>query len=1358
MTPEQVTQTIQDTIALLWPNNLLTPDQQTFVEEILRKVLFSKDLDDSLDFFHWQSQVTALEQDLTQRLASLPSPPETGATGANPATLRFALLLLYWVAAEVAEMKFDNLPARGELYQRGLTQAAAWALDAEGDPRVREQVLNLHVNLGVRLGQDGPEKNVSAEIEQYRRGLTQAAAWALDAEGDPRVREQVLKLHFNLGLSLGQDGPEKNVSAAIEQYRRGLTQAAAWALDAEGDPRVREQVLKLHVNLGVSLGQDGPEKNVSAAIEQYRRGLTQAAAWALDAEGDPRVREQVLNLHVNLGVSLGQDGPEKNVSAAIEQFRRGLDLALPRCNNPYCTPESLTAPPWLVKDTGENDPGVRFQLLRLYQVSTNAWYNLHHSHQVLALLPMVGLWTWAQAGKVSKDRIAEWSSVLDHWQLYLTTSPFFPNVTQAFQSLFHTLLDWHKDGMPNSLRLFKFVTTEKLLALSESLYALAQVEENQRTHIVYQELQNLANSSFVEDARAFPLQQQARYQQLTLLWQQLSLSPSSLAAPLECNKNYCTKEPLECNKNYCTKETTLECNKDYCTKEPLECNKNYCTKETTLECNKDYCTELQRLPWWKKLWHHHTITQLRDQVAAYQQQQRQHEAAPHHPDWQTAVAKVDTAILDWLVHNLHQQNPTLPGDGLEELSSILLGILLASSPTPVADTLKQWQETPPWQTSEQMQTALALTRWERFIRLQEPQLYMWINWLRDAQPKSATLQRLNITLEKENFAQPELQKWLREFSQGRLDSLQQNLNSAWKRAQKQARNLTDRLTWVDSTEVLAMVILGDVRRQMRLSLQKYLKVDFDTAPVLDTLANVKQRFNRAVSIYKPVHLPLEQTVYEWAKVRLQEILKEEDHTGGREQEIWETLETARIGLTSLAFQPPANWEETLGRQLWGALRDSVNWIRQGNWPAEDAPWLPLEVWLETFDKWLCNNPYCTPDGAHEALVQPFFDPTQQRLRILWLDNEGGLTLRELPDDCAPQSLWENNSPVGVINQWTRGVNTLQQPQPRGGVPGPLSPFPECAQMMQSVPVQTLAKTLADWANTADLKQLTIIWPAPLGQLPWETLLNLEALLAREISIGHWLAVKKRQDDQEERTVWLVSDPSGQIQCMQKEQQWLARQFDARRPAVTVTAEAPCPSMFDALHRLRTHRHTYFIAHGQYDRANPLASRLSLHDGDQRYLPLWLCSVLPLSTELLILSACESNLYGQETQGLLAPIGIGPSLAAAGVQTVVGTLWPCDGLAALCFVYYLYKFAQETPKAGEPKLPWHHLVARARKAVRDLTREELKRLAETEWLLADDDACRKTAGYYLTVVARPGSRPFQDLSYWGGFTVMGKMVQ
>ena len=82
------------------------------------------------------------------------------------------------------------------------------------------------------------------------------------------------------------------------------------------------------------------------------------------------------------------------------------------------------------------------------------------------------------------------------------------------------------------------------------------------------------------------------------------------------------------------------------------------------------------------------------------------------------------------------------------------------------------------------------------------------------------------------------------------------------------------------------------------------------------------------------------------------------------------------------------------------------------------------------------------------------------------------------------------------------------------------------------------------------------------------------------------------------------------------------------------------------------------------------------------LPLWTITNSPVVADLVILSACESNLSGQDTEGLLTPIGIGPSLAAAGAKTVVGTLWNCNGVAAICFSYYFYKIA-----ADHPTMPW-----------------------------------------------------------------------
>jgi CHAT domain-containing protein len=132
----------------------------------------------------------------------------------------------------------------------------------------------------------------------------------------------------------------------------------------------------------------------------------------------------------------------------------------------------------------------------------------------------------------------------------------------------------------------------------------------------------------------------------------------------------------------------------------------------------------------------------------------------------------------------------------------------------------------------------------------------------------------------------------------------------------------------------------------------------------------------------------------------------------------------------------------------------------------------------------------------------------------------------------------------------------------------------------------------------------------------------------------------------------------------------------------------------------------------------------------------------------MLSACESNLNGQQTEGLLTPIGIGPSLAAAGVKTVVGTLWSCNGLAALCFNYYFYKIAQKNPQ-----MPWHIVAAKARKALKQMRQEDLENIA-TEFNLDDKNLCHELLDQLAsTALFIP---PFEDFSYWACFSVLGNV--
>ena len=139
----------------------------------------------------------------------------------------------------------------------------------------------------------------------------------------------------------------------------------------------------------------------------------------------------------------------------------------------------------------------------------------------------------------------------------------------------------------------------------------------------------------------------------------------------------------------------------------------------------------------------------------------------------------------------------------------------------------------------------------------------------------------------------------------------------------------------------------------------------------------------------------------------------------------------------------------------------------------------------------------------------------------------------------------------------------------------------------------------------------------------------------------------------------------------------------------------------------------------------------------------------IKSDLLMLSACKSNLSGQDTEGLLTPIGIGPSFAADGAKTVVGTLWACNGFAALCFSYYFYQIAQT-----HPKMPWHQVAAKARIAVREMRRAEFDTVIEAFQLEDETDKCWEHLAEMFYAESY-FNQPFQRFDYWAGFTVLGE---
>ncbi len=356
--------------------------------------------------------------------------------------------------------------------------------------------------------------------------------------------------------------------------------------------------------------------------------------------------------------------------------------------------------------------------------------------------------------------------------------------------------------------------------------------------------------------------------------------------------------------------------------------------------------------------------------------------------------------------------------------------------------------------------------------------------------------------------------------------------------------------------------------------------------------------------------------------------------------------------------------------------------------------------------------------------------------MLWLDKDR-LRVRDLPDDCAEQHLWLEKEADGVIPQWIRGFNAI-----RDGLRGEAQAT-DWQNVLTSVPVTVFADTLSAWATAQQLDQLTVIFPAPLGQLPWEALPQLEMLLVREVSVGHWLKTKSPPGSTSATETLVISDPSGERECMIKEGRWVASHFNT-------ILQNPCPSVFDALQHLAHSRQVHFATHGLFNREQPMTSHLSLNQNKGIRFPLWMTSAVRTSADLVMLSACESNVSGQQTEGLLTPIGIGPSLAAAGAKTVVGTLWSYDGVAALCFSHYFYQIAEQ-----QPQLPWHHVAARARQAVRKMTAADLKMLAEQLDLYDKKDRCRFSVKHHAY---SEETCPFGNELFWAGFTVLGQVAR
>lgn len=537
-----------------------------------------------------------------------------------------------------------------------------------------------------------------------------------------------------------------------------------------------------------------------------------------------------------------------------------------------------------------------------------------------------------------------------------------------------------------------------------------------------------------------------------------------------------------------------------------------------------------------------------------------------------------------------------------------------------------------------------------------------------------------------------------------------------------------------------LTLLSQTEKQIEDELRTWLnsQVESPADEPTEKFTQLNRYFERAVTLYSCEHAQ-GNAVHTLAQACLKGILAEENP---QPKKILVLLESERAGLKGTTLRlPSTNWVDTWDKSMQNAIGQSMHEVSNGSQ-------LNLKEFKKLFDQ-LENQLSPLPRledcqqklqlrevfvllffdqhqqklQSGEALVQPFFDLHQEKLRVLWLDAQH-IAVWDLPETCASLELWTTLPQIadGVIDRWSQKLKAYKE------VPVKTSCL-DWETISQTSPVQAFANQLSQWAKEYQVTLLTVIFPAPLGQLPWEPLPKLERLVMREVSVEHWL--REPAQGHNASAFVMVDGSVPEDSVMYKEAQWVAKSLK--------TDLNNRPTLFDTLNKLSSYQYVHLSTHGKFTPENPIESYLTLNK--ETKLPLWMSSALqPFSAHLVVLSACESNVYGHDTEGLLAPVGIGPSLAAAGAMTVVGTLWPCDELAAYCFSYYFYRIAE-----NEPTLPWHQVVAKARNQLREMTQEDLNTIKDT--LHLDNSYRHKVNGR--------GEKPFARSEYWAGFIALGR---
>jgi CHAT domain-containing protein/tetratricopeptide (TPR) repeat protein len=496
-------------------------------------------------------------------------------------------------------------------------------------------------------------------------------------------------------------------------------------------------------------------------------------------------------------------------------------------------------------------------------------------------------------------------------------------------------------------------------------------------------------------------------------------------------------------------------------------------------------------------------------------------------------------------------------------------------------------------------------------------------------------------------------------------------------------------------------------------------------------------------------------------------------------QLWELLESARVGLAS-KVQPTkrrwSEWDEEAVKAIHAgelrALDEAERHLhaREAGTPLPmpdqvDGPLEPFTTMAQQWQRMGVGLVFETPATAAallrpgETLVQLWWGNAEHGPaeigRALWLrkarSGQGGADF-ELEHLMLPQGL-DRSAMQQILQPWAE-----QGRLDRLGGEDKRDVLQATQQAWEGLMAPgSAARQLLAWLSQAEVEQISLILPHELSNLPWHAL--------RE-------QLQQEQNEQQPSstpvtTIELVPSVSAWAQARRASTQAKSASAKALKASLVMAHDIfdeggqlqaqrvgeilginPCVSndLRDVVQALTHDDVVHLAQHGHYDDEAPQRSALLVEAQDghaKAQLPAWVLAQLSIHADVS-LATCQAlqSGVGQGHAAALGPLGIGPMLMSAGARSVVGSLWQCEAWAAAVFfaLWYDERRSHEAATA----------LARARQRLRSLSYEQLLTWVEQvapDALPQATDRCNATRQLW--------QRPFEHPWCWATFAVLGQ---